>query len=139
LAVETSLLPSVNAVLNASAACFLAAGYWFIRHRQVRAHQMSMLAAFVTSSLFLASYVYYHYHVGSVAFTGQGWMRPVYLVILISHIALAAIILPLALITLYRALRGRWKLHKRIARITLPVWLYVSVTGVVIYWMLYWL
>ena len=98
-----------------------------------------MLAAFVTSSLFLASYVYYHYHVGSVAFTGQGWMRSVYFVILISHVALAAIILPLALVTLYRALRGRWELHKRIARITLPVWLYVSVTGVVIYWMLYWL
>ena len=139
LAIEASLLPSVNAVLNASAACFLAAGYWFIRRKHIRAHQMSMLAAFVTSSLFLASYVYYHYHVGSVAFTGQGWMRSIYFVILISHVALAAIILPLALITLYRALRGRWELHKRIARITLPVWLYVSVTGVVIYWMLYWL
>ena len=139
MAVDASLLPSVNAVLNASAACFLAAGYWFIRHRQVRAHRVSMLAAFVTSSFFLASYVYYHYHVGSVAFTGQGWMRPVYFVILISHVALAAIIPPLALITLYRALRERWELHKRIARITLPVWLYVSVTGVVIYWMLYWL
>ena len=139
MTVEASLLPSVNAVLNASAACFLAAGYWFIRHKQVRAHQVSMLAAFVTSSLFLASYVYYHYHVGSVALTGQGWVRPVYFVILVSHIALAATILPLALITLYRALRGRWELHKRIARITLPVWLYVSVTGVVIYWMLYWL
>ena len=139
MAVEASLLPSVNAVLNASAACFLAAGYWFIRRKQVRAHRISMLAAFVTSSLFLASYVYYHYHVGSVAFTGQGWQRPVYFVILISHIALAAVILPLALITLSRALRERWEHHKRIARLTLPVWLYVSVTGVVIYGMLYWL
>lgn len=98
-----------------------------------------MLAAFVTSSLFLTSYLIYHYQVGSVAFTGQGWVRPVYYVILISHIFLAAIILPMALLTLYRAFRGRFELHRRIARWTLPIWLYVSVTGVVIYWMLYWL
>ena len=96
-----------------------------------------MVAAFSVSSLFLASYLYYHYQVGSVAFTGLGWVRGVYFAILISHIILAAFILPLALMTLYRALRGRWELHKRIAKLTLPVWLYVSVTGVVIYWMLY--
>jgi uncharacterized membrane protein YozB (DUF420 family) len=129
----------VNAALNATAACLLTAGYCFIRRRMVRAHQISMLAAFVTSSLFLASYLYYHYQAGSVAFTGGGWVRPVYFVILISHIALAALILPLALMTLYRAVKGRFDLHRRIARLTLPLWLYVSVTGVVIYWMLYWL
>jgi putative membrane protein len=127
----------VNAVLNATAACLLTAGYWFIRHQRVRAHQLSMVAAFVVSSFFLASYLYYHYQVGSVAFTGQRWARAVYFTILITHIVLAAVILPLALTTLYRALRGRWELHKRIARFTLPLWLYVSVTGVVIYWMLY--
>jgi putative membrane protein len=137
LIIDASILPSVNATLNATAACLLTAGFWCIRHRHVRAHRFFMVAAFVVSSLFLASYLYYHYQVGSVAFTGQGWVRGVYFVILITHIVLAAVILPLALTTLYRALRGRWELHKRIARITLPVWLYVSVTGVVIYWMLY--
>ena len=96
-----------------------------------------MVAAFAVSSLFLACYLYYHYQVGSVAFTGQGWVRPVYFAILVSHILLAAVILPLALTTLYRALRGQFELHKRIAKLTLPVWIYVSVTGVVIYWMLY--
>ncbi len=100
---------------------------------------MSMVAAFLTSSLFLASYLYYHYQVGSVAFTGQGWARPVYFTILISHIVLAALIPPLALVTLYRAVKGRFELHRRIARWTLPIWLYVSVTGVTVYWMLYWL
>ena len=98
-----------------------------------------MVAAFLTSSLFLAFYLYYHYQVGSVAFTGQGWVRAVYFAILISHIILAALILPLALTTLYRAVKGQFELHRRIARWTLPVWLYVSVTGVTIYWMLYWL
>ena len=137
MTIDASTLPGVNAALNATAACLLMGGYWFIRHKQVRAHQLSMGAAFVVSSLFLVSYLYYHYQVGSVAFTGQGWVRGVYFAILISHIILAAAILPLALMTLYRALRGRWELHKRIAKLTLPVWLYVSVTGVVIYWMLY--
>lgn len=112
-------------------------GFWFIRHKNVRAHQMAMVSAFVVSSLFLACYLYYHYQVGSVAYTGQGWVRGVYFAILISHIVLAAVILPLALTTLYRAVRGQFELHKRIAKLTLPVWLYVSVTGVVIYWMLY--
>ena len=135
--IDTSTLPTVNAALNATAACLLTAGYWFIRHDKIRAHQLSMLAAFVVSSLFLASYLYYHYQVGSVAFTGQGWVRGVYFTILVTHIILAGLIVPLVLVTLYRALRGRWELHKRIARVTLPLWLYVSVTGVVIYWMLY--
>ena len=105
-AIDVSTLPSVNAALNAAAACFLTAGYFFIRRKNVRAHQMSMVAAFLTSSLFLASYLYYHYQVGSVAFTGQGWVRPVYFTSLVSHIVLAALIPPLALVTLYRAVKA---------------------------------
>ncbi len=96
-----------------------------------------MLSAFATSTLFLLSYLIYHFQVGSVPFDGQGWVRPLYFSILISHIILAAAIVPLVLVTLVRALRGRFERHKRIARWTLPLWLYVSVTGVVVYWMLY--
>lgn len=96
-----------------------------------------MVAALLTSAVFLVSYVVYHYHVGSVPFTGRGWIRPVYFGILISHVLLAAAILPLALVTVTRALQSRFDRHVRIARITLPLWLYVSVTGVLIYWMLY--
>ena len=96
-----------------------------------------MIAAFVTSSLFLISYVVYHAGAASVPFTGQGWIRPVYFFILITHIVLAAAIVPLALTTIYRALRGELWRHKRIARVTLPIWLYVSVTGVIVYLMLH--
>jgi len=96
-----------------------------------------MVAALLASTLFLTSYLYYHYHVGSVPFTGHGWIRPVYFAILISHIALAVLIVPLALVTVTRAVRGDLERHRRIARITLPLWLYVSATGVVIYFMLY--
>ena len=98
-----------------------------------------MLAAVICSTLFLTSYLIYHYHVGSVRFQGQGWIRPVYFTILLTHTILAAAVVPLALITLTRALRERFDAHRRIARWTLPIWLYVSVTGVVVYWMLYWL
>lgn len=108
-----------------------------IRSRRIRAHRLCMGAAFGLSTAFLISYVVYHLDVGSVRFTGQGWIRPVYFMLLISHIVLAAAILPLALITLARALRERFDAHRRIARWTLPLWLYVSVTGVVIYWLLY--
>jgi len=97
-----------------------------------------MLLAFVSSAAFLASYLVYHYHVGSVAFAGQGWARPVYFFILVTHIILAAAILPLAIVTLRRALRRDFARHRRIARWALPLWLYVSATGVLIYWMLYW-
>lgn len=96
-----------------------------------------MVSAFVTSSLFLVSYLTYHYHVGSVPFKGQGWIRVVYFSVLLSHTVLAVVIVPLVLITLIRALKGTFERHKRIARWTLPLWLYVSVTGVVVYWMLY--
>lgn len=133
-----SELPTVNATLNSITFCLLITGYMFIkRRRQVQAHKIFMLAAFVTSFLFLVSYLVYHYQVGSVPFTGQGWIRPVYFCILISHIILAALIPPLALVTLYLGITGRFSRHVRIARWTLPTWLYVSVTGVLIYWMLY--
>jgi uncharacterized membrane protein YozB (DUF420 family) len=130
-------LPAVNAVLNGTSALLLAAGYLCIRRRKVGAHRLCMGSAFVVSTLFLVSYLTYHYHVGSVPFGGRGWIRAVYFTILISHTVLAATIVPLALVTLSRALRGRFSTHVRVARWTLPLWLYVSVTGVVVYWMLY--
>jgi uncharacterized membrane protein YozB (DUF420 family) len=132
-----SSLPALNASLNAAASVLLLIGYLLIRHKKVAAHRAAMVAALSVSTLFLASYLYYHYHVGSVRFTGVGWIRPVYFTILISHVVLAVTILPLALVTVTRALRADFARHRRIARITLPLWVYVSVTGVVIYWMLY--
>lgn len=135
--IPLSYLPSVNAALNSASALLLAAGYIFIRRRKVAAHRLCMLSAFATSTLFLTSYLIYHYHVGSVPFTGQGLMRGVYFTILISHTILAAAIVPLVLITLYRALKANFDKHKRIARWTLPLWFYVSVTGVIVYGMLY--
>lgn len=130
-------LPGVNATLNAISALLLSVGYVLIRTGRIAQHRACMLAACGTSTLFLASYVVYHLHVGSVAFTGQGPIRIVYFTVLISHIVLAALILPLALVTLLRALRERFIAHAAIARWTLPIWLYVSVTGVAVYWMLY--
>jgi putative membrane protein len=115
----------------------LAAGWLFIRRRRVTAHKTCMLSALVVSTLFLISYVTYHVLAGSRPFTGQGWIRAVYYPMLVSHIILAAAIVPLALTTVYRALRGNFERHVRIARWTLPIWLYVSVTGVLVYWMLY--
>ncbi len=130
-------LPAVNATLNGISALLLGAGYVLIRRKQVTAHKACMLSAFGVSVLFLASYLTYHYHVGSVPFGGRGWSRPLYFSVLLTHTPLAAAIVPLALITLYRAWRGQFEKHKRIARWTLPIWLYVSVTGVVVYLMLY--
>jgi len=135
--ITLSSLPGLNAVLNSASALLLLSGYVFIRSGRVAAHRRCMLAAFATSALFLTSYLIYHYHVGSVAFTGQGWIRRVYFTILISHTILAVAIVPLVLITVVRALRSRFDRHKRIARWTLPLWFYVSVTGVIVYWMLY--
>ena len=134
---ELSSLPTLNAVLNSTSAILLTTGYVLIRQRRVTQHRACMLAAFVSSTLFLISYLVYHANVGSVAFTGQGSVRVLYLSILVSHVVLAAMILPLALVTLTHAFRGRFDRHRGIARWTLPVWLYVSVTGVVIYGMLY--
>jgi uncharacterized membrane protein YozB (DUF420 family) len=130
-------LPAVNATLNAIAAILLVTGYLLIRQRRWRQHRAVMLAAFTTSVLFLISYVIYHANAGSRPFTGQGRIRIVYFTILITHVILAAAIVPLALVTLSRALRARYDRHARIARWTLPIWLYVSVTGVVVYLMLY--
>ena len=135
--IELSSLPTLNALLNGNAGLFLTAGYILIRRRQIRAHRACMLGAFATSTVFLVSYLIYHYNVGSVSFTGTGVIRFVYFTILITHVILAAVILPLALITLVHALRERFDRHARIARWTLPLWLYVSVTGVVVYVMLY--
>jgi uncharacterized membrane protein YozB (DUF420 family) len=134
---SVSDLPALNATLNGAAGLFLLAGYVFIRRRQIAAHRACMLSAFAASTLFLLSYVVYHAHVGSKPFPGSGPIRALYFVILITHVVLAAAILPMAIATLARALRGRFVFHVRIARWTLPIWLYVSVTGVVIYGMLY--
>lgn len=130
-------LPTVNAALNATSAVLLSLGYLLIRLRRVKAHKLCMLAAFGTSTLFLLSYLTYHYQVGSMPFHGQGWIRPLYYGILLSHTVLAVAILPLALMTLYRAWKTQFVQHVRIARWTLPIWLYVSVTGVIIYLLLY--
>lgn len=135
--IEISDLPTVNATLNTISAILLTIGYVLIRQRRIEAHKRCMLAAFAVSVLFLISYVIYHANAGSTPFTRQGWIRPVYFTILISHIILAFVIVPLAIRTLYLAWRERFEQHRRIAKITLPVWLYVSITGVLIYIMLY--
>jgi putative membrane protein len=130
-------LPALNAVLNATSAILLSAGYRFIRRRQITAHKRCMLTACATSALFLMSYLTYHYYVGSMPFRGQGWVRPLYFTILISHTTLAATIVPLAIVTLFRAWKADFRKHARLARWTWPIWMYVSVTGVIIYVMLY--
>jgi uncharacterized membrane protein YozB (DUF420 family) len=131
-------LPHLNAVLNSLSASFLIAGYLFIRRRNVAAHRAMMTGALISSTLFLISYLTYHfvYH-GLTRFSGQGSLRALYLVILFTHTVLAAIILPFVLVTVARALRGDFARHRRIARWTFPMWLYVSVTGVIVYLMLY--
>ena len=133
----TADLPALNACLNATSAVFLLLGYWQIRQKKVTAHRFFMSAAFLTSVLFLTSYLYYHYHYGSTKFQGQGAVRLVYFAILLTHTVLAAVIVPMILITLRRALKGEFARHRPLARWTLPLWLYVSVTGVVVYLMLY--
>jgi putative membrane protein len=130
-------LPALNAVLNGTAGILLVIGYFYIRQGNMAAHKKVMISAFVVSSIFLISYLIYHAHAGSTKFLGTGFIRPVYFSILISHIILAAVIVPMAIITMFRGLKARYDKHKRIARWTLPVWLYVSVTGVIIYVMLY--
>ena len=135
--INYSILPHLNAILNGTSALFLIAGYFFIRQRIVRLHRACMLGALTASCLFLISYLIYHAQVGSVRFRGQGGVRTVYFVVLISHTVLAITVVPLAIVTLRRALQERFDRHRRIARWTLPVWLYVSVTGVIVYFMLY--
>jgi len=130
-------LPTVNAVLNSTSALLLGLGYHYIRRQRVAAHRACMLGAFTVSVLFLVSYLTYHAQVGSVRFPGVGALRALYLTVLVSHSVLAAVVPPLAVLTVYRALRGQVDRHRRLARWTLPIWLYVSVTGVVVYLMLY--
>lgn len=130
-------LPTLNACLNATSAALLVVGWTFIRRRQIVAHRRTMTAAFVCSTLFLVSYLTYHAQVGSVRFPGTGGARTLYLGILLTHTILAALVAPLAITTFVLARRGRFDRHRRLARFALPIWLYVSVTGVVVYVMLY--
>jgi uncharacterized membrane protein YozB (DUF420 family) len=132
-----SALPAVNAVLNGTSAVLLVVGFFFIRRRRITAHKICMLSAFLTSIVFLISYLTLRYFAGFTSFPGRGWIRPVYFTILISHTVLAATVPPLALILLYRAFRAQFSKHRRLARWVLPVWFYDSVTGVVVYLMLY--
>jgi uncharacterized membrane protein YozB (DUF420 family) len=130
-------LPAINASLNALSGVLLVIGYALMRARRIDLHRRVMIAAFITSSLFLACYLIYHAQVGSVPFTRQGFVRPLYFTILITHVTLAAAVLPLAIVTLTRGLKGRYPRHRAIARWTFPIWLYVSVTGVLVYVLLY--
>ncbi len=130
-------LPTLNAILNSTSAILLTTGYAFIKQRNRNAHRLCMVSAFITSSLFLASYLIYHFNVGSVKFQGQGAVRTVYFAILLTHTVLAVVIVPLIFVTFARAIKGNFSQHRKIARWTLPLWLYVSVTGVVVYLMLY--
>ena len=130
-------LPALNATLNAISTVLLLTGYVFIRRGERQKHKACMIAALVMSVLFLTSYVIYHLQVGSVPFKGTGWIRTVYFAVLIPHVILAAAIVPLVLITVSRGLSARYDKHRKIARWTLPLWLYVSVTGVIVYLMLY--
>jgi uncharacterized membrane protein YozB (DUF420 family) len=130
-------LPALNATLNGTCAILLLLGFASIQKRKIGLHRFCMIAAFSCSAVFLILYLYFHAHAGVIRFGGQGWIRPVYFTSLISHTTLALVIVPLVLITLSRALRRRFDMHRAIARWTLPLWLYVSVTGVIVYWLLY--
>jgi uncharacterized membrane protein YozB (DUF420 family) len=135
--INYALLPALNATLNAASAILLTTGYVLIKRGHIDAHRNCMLMAFASSTLFLISYVTYHVHIGSHPFGGQGAIRLVYFSILISHVLLAIVILPMAIVTLTRGLRGQFFRHVKIARRTFPIWMYVSVTGVIVYVMLY--
>ncbi len=130
-------LPTLNAILNSTSAILIVTGYFLIRARRVEAHRRTMLAACATATLFLISYLTYHAQVGSVHFQGTGAIRSVYFTILITHTVLAAVVAPMVVVTLFRGLKGKFEKHRKLAKITLPIWLYVSVTGVVVYGMLY--
>ena len=139
MAISPTFFPALNAFLNGTSAILIGTGYYFIKGGRREAHKRMMLTAFVTSTLFLISYLYYHLvlRAGVTHFKGEGMWRPVYFAILLSHTFLAVVVVPFILVTLYRALKGNFVRHKAIARITFPIWLYVSVTGVVIFVMLY--
>lgn len=131
------MFPVIDATMNGTSAVLLLIGRGFIKRGNMAAHRAVMLAALVSSSIFLGCYLYYHFHVGSIHFTGQGVWRPIYFTILITHVTLAVVIVPMIIITLVRALRERFDRHRAIARWTFPLWMYVSVTGVIVYIMLY--
>jgi uncharacterized membrane protein YozB (DUF420 family) len=137
IAEQYSYFPALNAGLNGTSAVFLLTGRYMISRGRMAAHRACMLAALVASALFLSCYLYFHYHVGNIRFLGQGIWRKVYFVVLIPHVTLAFVIVPLVIITLSRALRERFDRHRAIARWTFPLWMYVSVTGVIVYFMLY--
>ena len=130
-------LPAVNATLNGLSAIFLGVGFFFIKKKNVPAHRACMISAFITSSIFLACYLTYHYYHGVTRFENPAWFRPIYITILTTHTILAVVIVPLIFMTLSRALRKKFDRHKSIARWTWPMWMYVSVTGVIVYWLLY--
>ena len=134
---DLSIFPALNATLNGVSAVLLTTARLLIHNRQIALHRACMIAALATSSLFLASYLYYHAHVGSVHFPGQGWPRLAYFALLISHTVLAVTVVPLALLSLTAGLSGRFERHRRIARWAFPIWLYVSITGVLVYIVLY--
>ena len=132
-----SYLPHINACLNGTSAVLLLSGYSFIRSGNVAAHRTCQVSALAVSLLFLASYLTYHFHHGTTRFQGTGLARPIYFTVLTSHTILAMVIVPLVVLTFYRAFRRDFTRHRRIARVTLPLWLYVSITGVIVYLMLY--
>ena len=134
---QYAIYPVINAMLNGTSGVLLLVGRSLILKGRMAAHRAVMITALITSSLFLTSYLYYHYHVGSVRFQGQGFSRPVYFAILLSHTILAIVIVPMIIVTMIRALRERFDRHRAIARWTFPLWLYVSITGVIVYFMLY--
>jgi len=135
--IRLASIPELNALLNGASALFLVAGFSFILRGKILQHRICMLSAFLCSAVFLGFYLYFHFHAGLIRFGGQGWIRRVYFTILISHTILAVVDLPLVLITLTFALTERFAKHRAIAKWTFPIWLYVSVTGVIVYWLLY--
>ena len=137
IAEQYAFFPPLNATLNGTSAALLLTGRVLIAKRRIVAHRICMIAAVVASALFLACYLFFHFKVGNILFLGQGWVRPVYFTILISHVTLAMVIVPMAIVTLTRGLRGRYPQHRAIARWTWPLWMYVSITGVLVYFMLY--
>ena len=137
IAEQYAFFPALNASLNGASAALLLTGRVLIAKRRMAAHRVCMIAAVVASALFLACYLFFHFKVGNILFLGQGWARPVYFAILISHVILAMVIVPLAIVTLNRGLRARYDKHRAIARLTWPLWMYVSITGVIVYFMLY--
>lgn len=135
--VDLSIFPALNASLNGASGVLLVIGHRFIRRSKVAAHRACMLAAFTCSTVFLACYLYYHFHAGVIRFQGRGWIRPVYFTLLLSHTILAIVVVPMVLLTLARALRSDFVRHRAMARWTYPIWLYVSVTGVMVYFFVY--